>query len=211
VPTVTDNRNGRRSGIASSERGAERRAAILAATVRILAAEGLGAVTHRAVAREADVPLAATTYYFASKDELLTEALGLLAGEEMERLQRRAAELDHEAYRSPSALAAEIAETLVSGSRHERDALLAKYEVYLEAARRPALRATARHWIAAFQRLAARALKAGGAPEPERRAQLLVAAVDGILIHQLVSGQTPSEGGEARRRLEGLIVALTRS
>ena len=62
---------------------AERHAAILQATVRILVRDGLAAVTHRAVAREADVPLAATTYYFSSKEELLGEALTIMVDDEI--------------------------------------------------------------------------------------------------------------------------------
>ena len=60
----------RRRAAGRAAQGAERRAVILAATVRILRSRGLAAVTHRRVAEEADVPLAATTYYFSSKDEL---------------------------------------------------------------------------------------------------------------------------------------------
>jgi DNA-binding transcriptional regulator YbjK len=77
------------SAPARSEQGAERRAAILDATVRLMVREGLAAVTHRAVAREAGVPLAATTYYFASKDELVVEALEILVKDEIARPQSR--------------------------------------------------------------------------------------------------------------------------
>ena len=50
-------------------------------------------MTHRTVAREAKVPLAATTYYFASKDEILAEALESLSAVEVERLSDLAAEI----------------------------------------------------------------------------------------------------------------------
>ena len=36
---------------------------------------GAGAVTHRAVAARAGVPLSTTSYFFSSIDELVTEAL----------------------------------------------------------------------------------------------------------------------------------------
>src|SRR5215207_11487870 len=72
---------------AGTGRAAPRRRAIIDATIRILRSEGPGGVTHRAVAQEAGVPLAATTYYFSSKDELLEDSLHLLAGEEAERLE----------------------------------------------------------------------------------------------------------------------------
>ncbi len=54
--------------------GRERRQLILEATLRVIAREGIRAVRHRAVATEADVPLAATTYYFKNIDDLLAES-----------------------------------------------------------------------------------------------------------------------------------------
>ena len=45
----------------------DRREAIVEATLRLIDRRGADAVTHRAVAAEAGVPLASTTYHFASK------------------------------------------------------------------------------------------------------------------------------------------------
>jgi TetR/AcrR family transcriptional regulator, regulator of biofilm formation and stress response len=194
---------------ATTGRGAERRAALLAATARVLGRKGLAGVTHRAVAEEARVPLAATTYYFSSKEELLTEALRMLATEEMVRLQTRAAELGPEQYRSPKRLAGAITDVLFPRSKREREAILAKYEVYLEAARSPILRATASQFIEGFRGVAAAALAAAGASEPTAKAPVLVAAIDGMLMHQLASGAGADSLAEERRRLERLIVALT--
>jgi DNA-binding transcriptional regulator YbjK len=54
--------------------GTLRRLEIIAATLRVMQREGLRAVSHRAVASEAGVPLAATTYYFRDLEELITES-----------------------------------------------------------------------------------------------------------------------------------------
>jgi len=54
--------------------GLQRRRELLEAVLRIVGREGLAAVTHRSVAREARASLPATTYYFASKDEMLHAA-----------------------------------------------------------------------------------------------------------------------------------------
>jgi len=67
-------------------RGAARREALLEATLRIVADTGADAVTHRRVAEVAQLPLASTTYYFDSKEELLTAALELAAERDMARL-----------------------------------------------------------------------------------------------------------------------------
>ncbi|MFT5482296.1 MAG: DNA-binding transcriptional regulator YbjK [Halieaceae bacterium] len=53
--------------------GAARRETILEAVLRVISRDGIRAVKHRAVALEAEVPLAATTYYFSSLQDLLSE------------------------------------------------------------------------------------------------------------------------------------------
>jgi DNA-binding transcriptional regulator YbjK len=169
-----------------ADQRAERRGAILAATVEILTSEGLAAVTHRAVARRADVPLAATTYYFDSKDELIGEALSILIEDEIERLSARARELGDE-IRSPSAAASAVAEVLFPDTEAV-GGLLAKLELYLEAARRPGLYDAAAHWQRAFTELARNSLRAAGVADPERWAPFFIAAADGILLHALSEG-----------------------
>lgn len=53
--------------------GIKRRKQILEATLRVILRDGVRGVRHRAVALEAQVPLASTTYYFKDLEELLTE------------------------------------------------------------------------------------------------------------------------------------------
>src|SRR3954467_2180985 len=52
-----------------------RRASRLEAAADLSAEVGAGAVTHRAVAARAGVPLSTTSYFFSSIDALVTEAL----------------------------------------------------------------------------------------------------------------------------------------
>ena len=63
--------NGRKAQRADSR---QRRKAILEATLRLIVKEGIRGIRHRAVAREADVPLAATTYYFKHLNDLISDA-----------------------------------------------------------------------------------------------------------------------------------------
>jgi AcrR family transcriptional regulator len=67
-------------------RGAARREALLDAVLRVVADAGVDAVTHRRVAEVAGLPLASTTYYFDSKEHLLTAALERAAERDIERL-----------------------------------------------------------------------------------------------------------------------------
>jgi TetR/AcrR family transcriptional regulator, regulator of biofilm formation and stress response len=75
----------------TDQRAARRRRAILEATLRLIGRRGPEAVTHRAVAAEAEVPLASITYYFGSRDGLLDDALRHVADEEMAALRAAAA------------------------------------------------------------------------------------------------------------------------
>lgn len=67
---------GRKTSRAGSE---QRRRAILEASLRIVVNEGVRAIRHRSVAKEADVPLAATTYYFKDIQELISDTFMLYA------------------------------------------------------------------------------------------------------------------------------------
>lgn len=60
---------------ASRSDGQARRIAILEATLKLIVAEGIRGVRHRAVASLAQVPLASTTYYFSDIKELIHDAL----------------------------------------------------------------------------------------------------------------------------------------
>lgn len=69
---------GRKAARESSE---QRRLAILRAALRVLVRDGVRGVRHRAVAKEADVPLSATTYYFKDIHDLLADAFALFTNE----------------------------------------------------------------------------------------------------------------------------------
>jgi len=71
---------GRKTSRAGSE---QRRRLILEAALRIVVKEGVRGIRHRAVAKEADVPLAATTYYFKDIQELINDTFTLYAEKAM--------------------------------------------------------------------------------------------------------------------------------
>ena len=167
-----------------AEQRAERRSAIIDAALRIIASEGLPAVTHRTVAREAKVPLAATTYYFASKDEILAEALESLSAAEVERISGLVESMGTGS-KSQEEVAAALGAALIPEPNAAERTWLAQFEIYVEAARNPALRPAVKRWRQAFVDLAESSLRAVGAPNPERRAPIAVAAINGILLDRL--------------------------
>lgn len=72
---------GRKTSRAGSE---QRRRLILEAALRIVVREGVRGIRHRAVAKEAGVPLAATTYYFKDIQELINDTFTLYAEQALE-------------------------------------------------------------------------------------------------------------------------------
>ncbi len=156
-------------------RGEARRQAILEATLRLVARGGPRAATHRAVAHEAGVPLAATTYYFASRDDLIGQAMALGADREIARMREEGLE---------AMLAAPATEEQI-----------ACWELWLEAARNPALRPAARSVSRAYVEAARE--RAGD----EVDARLLVAAAEGLALELLVGGMEPEEAHAALDRL----------
>src|SRR3982074_3460881 len=78
---------------AVTPKGERRRYALVSAAAELLCEGGFDAVRHRAVARRAGLPLASTTYYFSSLDDLIAKAVEHVGTREAEQLQARAAAL----------------------------------------------------------------------------------------------------------------------
>lgn len=193
---------------ARAPRGEARRAYLLEAALRVVADAGPEALTHRRVAQEAGLPLAATTYWFASKEELVAEAFALAAARDVARIEEVAAGLERDALPSGTDVAERLAALIARELHGERTNLLAGYALGLEAARRPGLRDTARAWTDAYRALVGTMLAAAGSTDPDRDAVLLVAAIDGLLLEQLTREEPDYEHAVLRPMLVRLIAAL---
>ena len=183
-----------------------RREQILDATLRVIGRQGREAVTHRAVAEEADVPLGSTTYYFDSRDDLLGQALEHVAAQEVERYARLGEEL--RSVGSGKELADRLISELVAAAE-DRVAYIAEYELWLEAGRRPDLREAAQSWCNAEQRAVAEAMESLGSSDPRADASLVVAALDGLGERVLAREEDPAAAAkELRPELRRLIERL---
>lgn len=179
---------------ASPGRGARRRTALLDATLRVVARDGAAGASHRAVAAEAGVPLGSTTYYFASREEMLLEALRHAAEADIARTRERVtalsgAGLDRDGWRR--AILDWAQEEVAPGRAH---VLVARHHLRLEALRRPELRAVYGAWTAAGLELMETVLAAAGSDAPAADAAVLVATIDGLALNAVVLG-----GGAAGR------------
>jgi TetR/AcrR family transcriptional regulator, regulator of biofilm formation and stress response len=184
-----------------------RREQILDATLRVIGRDGREAVTHRAVAEEAGVPLGSTTYYFDSRDHLLGQALEHVSAQEVERYARLGEDL--RSVKSGRELADRLISELVAAAE-DRVAYIAEYELWLEAGRRPDLREAAQSWCNAEQLAVAAALESLGSSDPRADASIVVAALDGLGERVLAREEDPAAAAkelkpELRRLIERLL------
>ena len=176
------------------------------ATLLILGRDGSAAVTHRAVADEAGVPIAATTYYFSSKEDLLREALHLHAEREAQRVALATQALGD----TPTVdqLADQLADFVDTGLREGRLGLIAEYELLLQAARHPELEPLSRVFYDQIQDQLNQILKKLGAPDPERAARLIMATLAGMEVDNLATPTTQLPRYELRRLIGRLLHSL---
>ena len=173
------------------------RARILHATLRVIAAGGIGAVSNRRVAAEAGVALGSLTYHFPSQTDLLRDSLLLYAAEEVARLESLAAELRAAAAGAggePSAEQAAAVVEQVAARDTGRPEEIAELELHLHASRDPALHDASRRCFGAYEDFAAAALEALGVPEPQRHARTVVALLCGLGVRRLGTGEHHAMG-----------------
>jgi TetR/AcrR family transcriptional regulator, regulator of biofilm formation and stress response len=157
-------------------KGQRRRRALLEATLQVVERDGVAGVSHRSVTRQAGLPSSAATYYFDSIDSLLEAALLWAEEANTEPLRAIAAAPD-----PPAALARWLVEDCIT----HRDRVIAEYELFLLAARRPALARAATRWIEELS-----ALVSGWTDDPGS-VRAVCAYVDGLLLQALVTHEVP--------------------
>jgi len=182
----------------AAERGREVRQRLLSAAVELIPERGWTAVSTRVLADRAGVTPSVVHYHFPSLSALLNEAVvGLM--------RQVLAELD--AFLDTAATPAEAVDTmLASVDRYTgTDPMsLAAVEAYLAATRDERLRAQIGEVLEEFRRRFGRWLGERGVPAPDETAVVLVAALDGLLLHRgLSTGPDPGATAAVLRRLVG--------
>ncbi len=179
-----------------------RRRVILDAALRVVAAGGIDAVTHRRVAAEAGVALGSTTYYFGSRDEILLEAF-------RHYIANNSAMVAALASGYPRRDLDSFLDLLVAATRRQFEdsaMVLAEYELILLAARNPELAEEYRAWQRTLVGHVAERLEQLGAERPVDAGRTLVAALRGFELDRLARAEQSFE--ELRQRLEVLLHAL---
>ncbi|TFE58282.1 TetR family transcriptional regulator [Streptomyces sp. ICN441] len=161
----------------------EGREALLNAAVRVVARGGLRRLTYRAVAQEAGTTHGLVVHHFGSRDALIEEAL----------THSIRTSLDTSSVEPRTGEVADFAAGVSALVTDDPDREAFQYELLLEARRRPELlphlRALYEEYFDATGRELSRMLS-GGVNRPLTR--LVFAALDGLVLHQLVFGEPES-------------------
>ncbi len=172
---------------ASTPKGERRRQTLVAAAAALLVEGGFDVVRHRAVAERADLPLASTTYYFDSLDDLVTAAVEHYGRAELDRGRAQLAALPAER-RDLDSLIELVLDQLLGPPAGERDAetVLLRYERLVATFRRPYLRPLMRTLGTELRGLLQEVFARSGISVDARRLEHLIALVDGAVVNALI-------------------------
>lgn len=166
------------------------RTALLHATVAVVAAGGLRALTYRAVAAEAGVSHGLVRHHFGTRERLMAEAMEFAIDESLRGSNMLGEALTVDTF-------AQGIETLA-----DRDSAIQsfQYELLLESRRRPELRPLAERHYRAYREAIARQLGRLGVDDPEL-VEVIWFALDGIVFKQLVLPESVDHALDRIRRL----------
>ncbi|MEU2563875.1 TetR family transcriptional regulator C-terminal domain-containing protein [Streptomyces longispororuber] len=190
-------------------RGAPRAELIADTALALLAERGMRGLTHRAVDEAAGLPTGSTSNHARTRLALLEAAVRRQA-------EREAAVLAPDELPDPAGDRASLVDGLaltlhrfLTGEAH-RALLVSRYELALEATRRPELRAYYDATGARFRDLLRGLLRAAGSTDPERHTLSLVAWCDGMLFACVAGSYStePPTRGELRAGLAELLGGL---
>jgi AcrR family transcriptional regulator len=167
------------------------REALLAATVHVVAREGLRGLTYRAVAEEAGVANTLVAHHFGTRDALLQAALEWAAEQSIgvSLLEPATGRLE------------DFATGLAAFVDEDADMQAFQYELALEARRRPELLPAVERMYGGYVEATRRELMRMGLDEPsDELARAVFALLDGIVLQQTLFG----DAGATERVVERL-------
>ncbi|WP_432095735.1 TetR/AcrR family transcriptional regulator [Streptomyces sp. bgisy100] len=165
------------AGPSGPARTGSRPALIADTAIRLLAERGLRGLTHRAVDEAAGLPAGSTSNHARTRAALLEAAVRQLALRDTRVFGAEIVTPD-----GPEDLARAVARTVHRYLTEHPDLLLARYELALEATRRPELRPIYDAAGKPFRDVLTALLARWGSAEPERHALSLVAWADGVMF-----------------------------
>ena len=179
-----------------------RRTELADAAITTLAREGMRNLTHRAVDRTAGLPEGSASYYFRTRQALLQATVERLADLDVAEIPA----LPHDDLDALARAAADVMQGWLTAGRERQ---LARFELALEATRRPELRAALVASGARVRALVADQFAAADVSE-DRRASDFAAFLDGVLFDQIAgAGARELTSAELRVMIRALLGAVT--
>ncbi|MFT4043696.1 MAG: TetR family transcriptional regulator [Gordonia sp. (in: high G+C Gram-positive bacteria)] len=188
----------------TTPKGERRRSRLIEAAGELLLEGGFDAVRHRAVADRAALPLASTTYYFGSLEDLMAQAAGFVSRTSEQVISARASAVARRR-RGGHATADTLSDVFVGADTSPQE-LAARYEMIALAARYPRLHevAVARH--AVLTTVHTEVLEKSGRVAHPAHIATLIAIEDGAVVGALGRG-VPSAAA-ARQALREVVEVL---
>lgn len=199
--------SGSRSGESLSAKGEQRRAALVAAALRIILRDGHHNLSLRTVAREAGSSHGAVAYYFGSRTALMCAAIDQACERIAVSLRELAPELEAQAG-DPVAFASLIAQYNTRMLIDDREMGLAVYELNLAGAHDTALRPTLYKWGRIHAQICEEAFLRLGSRDPAADYAFLLHAIGGLIVAELSLPRRDFERRVFRPAVERLIFSI---
>ena len=188
-------------------RGVERRRRLLEAVLRIVTREGVAAVTHRAVAAESEASLRSTTYYFATKDDMIREAFRFFCEQSLEQIGATS-ERFRDRPVGPSDAVAMIFENVLKEWDNPNTSWVAEFELILAIAREPSFAPEYRDFQKRLDAGLQLTMERIGSTDPARDARIILAFLRGFELEQLSRPERKAWQRKMRSDLSHLVEAL---
>jgi AcrR family transcriptional regulator len=163
----------------------DRRTRLLEETLRLVSEAGLGAVTHRNVEQAAGAPHGSVTYWFGSREGLVSALIESLC-EESERQTRTIANWVQEQLAAGETLDVEAIASALSAWMDGGAAVhLARMELELQGAREPAHAQRMAQAAQVFWDMCGEIAAGLGSANPARDGRAMAVMLDGVLLDRL--------------------------
>jgi DNA-binding transcriptional regulator YbjK len=159
-----------------------RRTAMLDAALVVIARAGSRGLTHRAVDRHLGLAGGSTSTYFRTRDALVSATVERMV--ELEYKAAQSVQLTAASHAEAAQLIATMIEFAVSPGNRDRE--LARFELGLEAARRPPLENAFLGGRNLLATQATRMLREAGCADPERTAPALALFINAIVLDRIL-------------------------
>jgi AcrR family transcriptional regulator len=185
MPSVVKPRCDTRAPVPSSPERSERRLRLLEESLRLVSESGLGAVTHRSVEQAAGAPHGSVTYWFGSREGLISALVDWLCDESERQARAIATPVQQQiAAGEPldvDAIAAALSAWIDGAAAHH----LARMELELQGAREPAHAERMTKAAQVFWDMCGAIARGLGSENAARDGRALAVMLDGVLLDRL--------------------------